>query len=128
VLSAVARTILVVEDVADVREYFAAALRDAGYRVLDVESVHDGLALLRAGRSIHAILADYNLVDGTGAELIHQAWNEGLFDPARQPAVICTAYKYVELPPHVVILHKPIDPAELLRALETAFASDCCVA
>jgi CheY-like chemotaxis protein len=122
--SAVARTILVVEDAADVREYFAASLRDAGYRVLDVESVHEGLAMLRAGKSIDAILADYNLVDGTGAELIHQAGNEGLFDPAQRPAVICTAYKYVELPPHVLILHKPIDPEELLRAIEAAFASD----
>jgi len=122
--SAVARTILVVEDAADVREYFAACLRDSGYRVLDAESVQDGLAMLRAGKSVDAILADYNLVDGTGAELIHQARNEGLFDAAQQPALICTAYRYVELPPHVVILHKPIDPGGLLRAIRAAFASD----
>jgi CheY-like chemotaxis protein len=120
----VGKTILVVEDAPDVRDYFAASLRDAGYRVLDAESVHQALALLRGRRGVDAILADYNLGDGTGAELIHQAGNEGLFDPVRQPAVICTAYQYVELPPHAVMLHKPVDPAELLRAIHAAFGSD----
>jgi CheY-like chemotaxis protein len=122
--SAFGRTILVVEDAADVREYFATSLRDAGYRVVDAESVQQALGLLRAGRGVDAILADYNLGDGTGAELIHQAGNEGLFDAARKPAVICTAYRYVELPPHAVMLHKPIDPTELLRAMDAAFGAD----
>jgi len=46
--SAFGRTILVVEDAADVREYFATSLRDAGYRVVDAESVQQALGLLRA--------------------------------------------------------------------------------
>ncbi len=121
--SAQARTILVVEDAVDVREFLAVSLRDGGYQVLDADSVQQALALLRAGKSVDAILADYNLLDGTGAELIHQAGNEGLFEADRQPAVICTAYRYVELPPHVVMLHKPIDPEDLLRAIEAAFDS-----
>jgi CheY-like chemotaxis protein len=121
--TAEARTVLVVEDAVDVREWFSAALRDAGYNVLDAESVKDALGLLRAGKEVGAILADYNLSDGTGAELIHQAGNEGLFAADRQPAVICTAYQYVELPPHVVMLHKPIDPEGLLRAMQAAFDS-----
>jgi len=118
------RTILVVEDAADVRDYFAASLRDAGYRVLDAATVQDALGMLRAGKCVDAILADYNLPDGTGAELIHQAGNEGLFDARRHPAVICTAYQYVELPPHVAMLRKPIEPADLLHALAAAFDSD----
>lgn len=117
------RTILVVEDAEDVREYFATSLRDAGYRVIDAESVQDALRVLRAGKAVDAILADYNLADGTGSELIHQAGNEGFFDAGRQPALICTAYRYVELPPHASMLHKPIHPGDLLRAMETAFAT-----
>lgn len=118
---ATVKTILVVEDAEDVREFFAATLRDAGFHVLDTESVQEALGLLRAGKTVDAILADYNLADGTGSELIHQARNERLFDAERQAAVICTAYRYVELPPRVIMLHKPVDPAGLLCAMATAF-------
>jgi CheY-like chemotaxis protein len=117
------RTILVVEDAPDVRDYFASTLRDAGHEVVEAGSVHDALLALRAGKPIDAILADYNLGDGSGAELIHQARNERgpLLDAL--PAVICTAYVYVELPPNVVMLRKPVDPDTLLSALATAFGT-----
>jgi len=114
------QTVLVVEDAWDTREYFATALVDAGYRVLCAESVHEALTLLRAGRSIDVVFADYNLGDGTGAELIHQATNEGHLDLKVTPALICTAYRYVELPPHVALVHKPVAPDELLRAIVDA--------
>ena len=121
--AAAKKTILVVEDAPDVRECFVASLREAGYRVIDAESVEDALCVLRTGQAVDAILVDYNLGDGSGAELIHQARNEGLFEPESQPALICTAYRYVELPPHTRMLHKPIHPADLLRAMKMAFAS-----
>jgi response regulator RpfG family c-di-GMP phosphodiesterase len=100
------RTVLVVEDARDVREFFADVLEDAGYRVECTESVGDALRLLRTGRRIDVVVADYNLADGTGAELIHQASNEGYLD--------------VELPPHVSLVHKPIDPRELLSLIARA--------
>ncbi len=34
-----------------------------------------------------------------GPRFIHQSVNEGLFDPTMRPALIFTAYRYVELPP-----------------------------
>jgi len=112
------RTVLVVEDAEDTRELFAVTLEDAGYRVLCAESVREALALLRACGAIDAVIADYSLTDGTGAELLHQAANEGYLDLSSTPAVICTAYRYVELPPHVAIVHKPIGPAELVREID----------
>ena len=108
------RTVLIVEDARDTREFFAVALEDAGYRVLCADSVRQALELLRAGGRVDVVVADYNLGDGTGAELIHQASNEGHLDVTVTPALICTAYRYVELPPHVAMVHKPIGPNELL--------------
>ena len=116
-------TILIVEDASDTCEYFAVALEDAGYRVLCAASVREALRLLRSGLAVDAVFADYNLGDGTGAELIHQASNEGYLDVRVTPALLCTAYTYVELPPHVAIVHKPIGPSELVREIAQAIGS-----
>ncbi|MDP9002084.1 MAG: response regulator [Myxococcota bacterium] len=115
-----AKTILVVEDAKDTLEFFVVTLSDAGYRVLSASSVRQALRLLRVERSVDAILADYNLGDGSGSALIHQARNEGLLDQSGTPALICTAYRYVELPPNVGIVHKPIGEADLLRKIACA--------
>jgi two-component system chemotaxis sensor kinase CheA len=114
-----ARTIMVVEDSMDTREFFALALEDAGYRVLTAESYDEALRMLRVGNCIDAILVDYNLGDGNGAALIHQARNEGFLE-RETPALICTAYRYVEMPPNVAIIHKPLEEAELLREIARA--------
>jgi CheY-like chemotaxis protein len=118
------RTVLVVEDAEDVREFFAEVLRSAGYRVECAESVHEALGLLRTCKVVDLIFADYNLEDGTGAELIHQARNEGHLDVATTATVICTAYRYVELPPGVGIVHKPLDAAQLLLAIARALGEE----
>jgi CheY-like chemotaxis protein len=118
--SPVARTALVVEDARDVRELFARVLQDGGYRVECAETVREALGLLRTRPGVDVVVADYKLVDGTGTELIHQASNEGYLDVNLTATLICTAYRYVELPPHVTIVHKPIDPHGLLQAIERA--------
>jgi two-component system, NtrC family, nitrogen regulation response regulator NtrX len=112
--------VLVVEDARDIRELFTNVLEDAGYRVECAESVGGALRMLRSGPGVDVIIADYNLADGTGAELIHQASNEGRLDVRVTATLICTAYRYVELPPHVTMVHKPVDPTELLSVIERA--------
>jgi CheY-like chemotaxis protein len=111
---------LVVEDARDVLELIAKILQDEGYRVQCAESVREALRLLRRDQDVDVVVADYKLVDGTGTELIHQASNEGHLDTNVTATLICTAYRYVELPPHVTILHKPIDPGGLLLAIARA--------
>ena len=118
--SPASRTVLVVEDARDVRELFVIVLQDAGYRVESAESVEEALGVLRKGRGVDVVLADYKLADGTGAELIHQASNEGHLDVRVTATLICTAYRYVELPPHVSMLRKPVDGPQLLLAVERA--------
>jgi CheY-like chemotaxis protein len=116
-MSAKPTTVLIVEDAEDIREFFAVSLQDAGYRVVCAASVREALGHLRAGTPAEVVVVDYSLPDGTGAELIHQARNEGHFDPKTTRTLICTAYRYVELPPYVQILHKPLTPLELVQAV-----------
>jgi CheY-like chemotaxis protein len=119
-LSSPARTVLVVEDARDVREFLSVVLEGAGFLVQSAGSVEEALSVLRAGGGVDVVVADYNLGDGTGAELIHQASNEGHLDVRVTATLICTAYRYVELPPRVRLVHKPVDAGELLRVIEGA--------
>ncbi len=109
-------TILVAEDDEDMREHVAATFEAQGYRVLAAGSAEEALGLLRRER-VDVILADYDLPRDTGAALLHQAINEGLIDAATR-AVICTGYTYVPAPPGVPVIHKPIDPVQLVLEIE----------
>lgn len=113
-------TALVVDDSPDARDFLTVVVAEAGYQVLCAESVRDALGILRAGTAIDVVIVDYNLEDGTGAALVHQAVNEGRLDPRTTPTFICTAYRYVELPPNVTLLQKPVEPEALQRAIRAA--------
>jgi CheY-like chemotaxis protein len=115
-----AGTALVVEDAQDVRALFARVLQGRGYCVACAETVREALDVLRMRPGVDVVVADYKLVDGTGTELVHQASNEGYLDLSLTATLICTAYRYVELPPRVTIVHKPIDPHGLLQAIARA--------
>ena len=58
-MSSALRTVLVVEDASDVRELFAVVLQEAGYRVECAESVQEALSMLRTGRVVDVMVADY---------------------------------------------------------------------
>jgi len=109
--------VLVVDDSPDARDFFTAVFVEAGYRVVCAASVGQALGILRAGRALDVVLVDYILEDGTGAALVHQAINEGRLDPRSTPTCICTAYRYVELPPNVAMPRKPIESSALLQAV-----------
>jgi CheY-like chemotaxis protein len=114
------RQVLVVEDAPDTRDFFVDVLEHAGCSVLCAESVQEALTLLRAGHHVDVVIVDYSLGDGTGAALIHQAVNEGCLDPRATRTLICTGYRYVELPPNVALLHKPVGSTDLLRHVARA--------
>jgi len=113
-------TVLVVDDSPEARDFITVVVAEAGYRVLCAESVKEALSVLRAGESVDVVIVDYNLGDGTGAAFVHQAVNEGRLDPRSTPTIICTAYRYVELPPNVTMLQKPVEPSALLEAIRLA--------
>jgi len=112
--------VLVVEDARDVREFLSVVLEDAGFLVQSAGSVEEALGVLRSGRGVDVVVADYNLGDGTGAELIHQASNEGHLDVKVTATLICTPYRYVELPPRGEFGPQAGRSGELLRVIERA--------
>ena len=61
------RRVLFVEDDTDVREFYARALRTAGFIVDEAGSITEAMASLRTG-SADAIVLDRNLPDGDGLE------------------------------------------------------------
>jgi CheY-like chemotaxis protein len=108
------RTILIVDDTWETRDVYALVFEDAGYRVLCAASVREALHILRAGR-VDVVLSDYSLGDGTGVDVIERATAERLLEGT--PVLICTSHPHVTVPRGVSVVHKPISPGELLRAV-----------
>lgn len=115
-------TILIVEDDDDSRELMDFCFEDAGYRVLCAATADEALRLMRATPGIDVLLTDYNFPGGDGGSLILRARGLGLVKDGT-PALICTAHWRVPVPPDVTLLHKPIAPDTLVRAVEMAL--DC---
>ncbi len=66
-----AKTFLVVDDSASIRQLITFAMQDAGYDVLVAENGNDALAKL-AGEKIDMVITDLNMPDMDGLELIAQ--------------------------------------------------------
>ena len=66
------RTILLVEDEADIRELFTLVLTQAEYAVVAVEAGQAGLEIL-GNRPVDLLVTDYHLPDMTGADVIRTA-------------------------------------------------------
>jgi CheY-like chemotaxis protein len=67
------RTILVVDDDPDVRDYAIAVLEDHGYRVLSAEDGLDALSVLARERSIDLLFTDVVMPRLNGFELAARA-------------------------------------------------------
>jgi CheY-like chemotaxis protein len=67
------RTILVVDDDPDVREYAVAVLVDRGYRVLSAEDGVDALSVLARERSVDLLFTDVVMPRLNGFELAKRA-------------------------------------------------------
>ncbi|MBI3200512.1 MAG: response regulator [Myxococcales bacterium] len=104
--------ILVVEDEAPVRAIMLRILQGAGYSVTAVETVQDAVQVMTdLARPVDALLTDYQLPDGTGAQVIDAL-------ARHRPGVPClltTGYMNadVERLADVPLLPKPFTPSEL---------------
>ena len=109
------RTILLVEDDADVRDYFAEVLEKGGFHVLVASGGGPALDLLTRGEPIDLVLTDIRMPGLNGIEL------------ARRVAVIRPALKvlFVSGYPGDVVhgldpsrtIPKPVRPETLLRRI-----------
>ena len=67
-----AKTILVVDDSASVRQVIGIALKGAGYDVIDAFDGKDGLSKLN-GQKIHLVISDVNMPNMNGIEFLTAA-------------------------------------------------------
>lgn len=72
-MSEMKKTILVVEDIASIRQYVCLALTKKGYNTLKASSGNKAYTLLQdPDAAIDLVLTDYSMADGTGFELLER--------------------------------------------------------
>lgn len=110
-------TVLVVEDDAQLREFYRSALRAAGYLVIAVE---DGADALRQIEQVTpaAILLDLALPRVGGRDVYHELKSHS--DTQDIPVIVVTGTDTSDLDPKAFacILRKPIGVNELVSAVE----------
>lgn len=109
--------LLVIEDEPDTGRLLHLMLRDAGYAVDRVQSLHSARGKLATIR-YEAMTLDWHLPDGSGRELI----DEVRANPATQdlPIIVITAasrFEQIDTDTGITWLHKPISAAQLLIAV-----------
>jgi CheY-like chemotaxis protein len=112
------KTVLVVDDEADIRESLAEALQDEGYDVVAAANGQEALhVLLRLARPC-AVILDIVMPVMSGTE-VYEAMQA---DPqlAEIPVVVSTSDPS-RAPSGVVLMKKPIHLDRLLRAVEALF-------
>jgi len=118
------RTVLIVEDDAELRSLTAALFEDEQLETIECESAEAALAtLLIGGRDVAMIFADVRLrgvMDGTDlAREVKMRW-------PLLPVILTSGHRCErvgELPRGVAYMPKPWQPLNVLIAAEQAFAS-----
>ncbi|NLS26910.1 Sensor histidine kinase RcsC [Sphingomonas sp. S2M10] len=112
--------ILLVDDDPAVREAAAEVLRAHGHRVVEAESMRQGLAALSGAPGTALVITDYMMPGGTGGEFIARARHAGL----PQRFLLLTGYTDTaeDLPGDVPQLRKPFRERELLEAVDALLA------
>lgn len=115
----VAPRVLVVDDEITVRRVVARALRTAGHDVVEADSIHAALRLLRDA-GVDLVVTDLRLPDGDGLALARTA--EQVAPTTR--FLLMTGFAEIdEVDGQPRLLRKPFTPAELLAAVTGALAS-----
>lgn len=116
------RRLLVVEDEPDTGRLLLLMLRDAGYAVDRVQSLHAARERLASTR-YEAVTLDLHLPDGSGRELIEELRRNP--ETASMPIIVISAasqFEQREQDVGITWLHKPISTAQLLLAISDALA------
>jgi PAS domain S-box-containing protein len=118
------KTVLLVDDHAEVRAATAAILRDLGHSVFEAACGADALKLLQS-QEVELLISDYAMPQLRGTEVVVAAreLQPGL------PALIITGYAEAneigERPHDVPVLGKPFTVAELVAAINDTLQLSC---
>ncbi len=113
-------TVLIAEDVSEVREVFTDTLAGAGYDVLAVANGAATLAILRSGRSVDLLLADLVLPGGIDGRSLAREARRVL---PRLSVLLTSGTVPQEGGDEFPMLAKPARPAELLERVGALLAS-----
>jgi two-component system phosphate regulon response regulator PhoB len=119
-----ARTVIVVEDHAPVRELYAEALRGAGWRVIERASAQGLLTLIRHEQA-DIVVIDWTLPGKSGLEALHAIKGEPRTRHVR--VIVLTAHSASSLREAALaagaerFLEKPLRPDALLTALDPCY-------
>ena len=125
------KTVLVVDDEPNVRDYLAQILRDAGFNVVTASDGEEALAIVRKRRP-DFISLDLVMPKKTGHKLLYELRKDK--DLARIPVVIVTAHAQDELGQNALqdimenrvvsgpgaYLEKPVKPLDYVRCVQRA--------
>ena len=113
------RKILVVDDEKDVRLYLGRLLEKAGYEVVSAEDGREALTVARQELPA-VVLLDLQMPKGTGTDFYRQLRKDK--DLAETPVIVISglAGRDLAVKDAVAVYDKPIDPDELLAAVEKA--------
>jgi CheY-like chemotaxis protein/two-component sensor histidine kinase len=118
------KTILLVDDHAEVRATTAAILRDLGHSVFETASGADALELLKS-QEVELLISDYAMPQLRGTEIVAAARE---LQP-KLPALIITGYAEAdeigERPHDVAVLGKPFTVPELVAAINDTLKLSC---
>ena len=112
------KTVLVVDDEADIRDSLKEALLDEGYEVVTAANGQQALALLPALPRPCAVILDIIMPSMSGLELY--AAMRAIPGLADIPVVVSTSDPS-RAPSGVMIMKKPINLGRLLRTIEALF-------
>ena len=114
------RTILVVDDDPDVRDYAISVLEDIGYRVLSAADGEAALSLLENDGSIDLLFTDVVMPGLNGFEVARRA-------VARAPRlkVLFASGYATDLTPAGRLLKKPYRPQQLTREVAALLPPTC---
>jgi len=121
-----ARTVVLVEDHAPVRQLYAVALRGAGWRVVERASAQ-GLLTLICHEQAEAVVMDWTLPGKSGLEALQAIKDDAKTRHVR--VILLTAHSASSLRDAALaagaelFLEKPLRPDALLRALDPLYAA-----
>jgi CheY-like chemotaxis protein len=116
------KTVLVVDDDPDVRDYASMVLEDCGYDVLQAPDGESALALLRDNDQIDLLFTDIKMPRLDGIEVARRACRK----ISRLKVLFATGFpeEYkIDLQPSDRLLKKPYRPRQLAEAIADALAT-----
>ena len=125
-MSALTRTVLIVEDEEDAAELFAEMMRVSGFRVLKISNSTPALSMMTVEKP-DVVILDIMMPDISGLELLHQMRREP--ELANIPVVVVSAKS---MPADIkkgmeagasTYLTKPVGFLDLKEAVERAISS-----